>query len=265
MKVSEIDESIVQYISMWKVLAGDRPGADLTDRNGLSVCWADSPFPFWNALFVPDPISSAEVLMQRLEASATYMRSKKHGGLLYLCEDYLSETAVSCLDAAVKEAGLDFALDIFGMAGEMLPYSPPAPRSSLEFVRVTDEAALQQYGEINAQGYGFPDESGRAGLAGSTFWKTTAYSFIGYERGEAVSTASAIVNQGQLYLALVATRPHAQRKGYGEATVRHALQAAHEATGLTRTSLHATHAGMPVYQRAGYHRTTRFLTYRLAP
>ena len=71
-------------------------------------------------------------------------------------------------------------------------------------------------------------------------------------------------SDGQLYLALVATRPDSQRKGFGEATVRHALQAAYEATGLTRTTLHATDAGYPMYQRVGYHRTTKFKTYRPA-
>ena len=38
----EVTESVFQYISVWKVLAGDRPDADLGDRQGLSMCWADS-------------------------------------------------------------------------------------------------------------------------------------------------------------------------------------------------------------------------------
>ncbi|WP_394365212.1 hypothetical protein [Paraburkholderia kirstenboschensis] len=80
----------------------------------------------------------------------------------------------------------------------------------------------------------------------------------------AVSTAAAIVNDGAVYLALVATRPDAQRNGFGEATVRCALSAAYHATGIRRTILHATDAGLPVYLRVGYHRTTVFKTYRPA-
>ncbi|GAB2888954.1 hypothetical protein GCM10027093_24730 [Paraburkholderia jirisanensis] len=56
----------------------------------------------------------------------------------------------------------------------------------------------------------------------------------------------------------------AQRKGYGLATVHHALQHVCKATGLTRAALHASPAGFPVYLHAGFHRTTRLLTYRLA-
>ncbi len=237
----EILESSHQYVSMWKVLAGDRPGADLGEPDGLSMCWADSPFPFWNALFVTGQIPDAALLRARLRAASAYMRSKHHAGLVYVYEDQLSGAARTDLDAIAASEGLTFALDI-----------------------TRDEAALQLYADINSEGYGFPLDAGRAGLAGSTFWKEVAFSYIGYENGRAVSTASAIVNDGQLYLALVATRPDSQRKGFGEATVRHALQAAYEATGLTRTTLHATDAGYPMYQRVGYHRTTKFKTYRPA-
>ncbi|MFC0399863.1 GNAT family N-acetyltransferase [Paraburkholderia rhizosphaerae] len=192
------------------------------------------------------------------------MRARRHSGLVYICEDHLGNTAQQDLDAIIANARLEFVMDIFGMAGEMLPFDATLLESPLTFRRVSDEAALQTYGEINAEGYGFSLEAGREGLAGSRFWKSTAYSFIGYEDGKPVSTAAAIVNGGRIYLALVATRPHAQRKGYGLATVRHALQQAWQATGLTRAVLHASPAGLPVYLRAGFHRTTRFLTYRPA-
>jgi GNAT superfamily N-acetyltransferase len=262
MKNPEIKESNDQYISMWKVLAGDRPGADLSEGAGLSMCWADSPFAFWNAVFLTEQIADAGQLVARLNASADYMRARRHAGLVYVCEDYLSGAAKDNLDAVAADAGLQFALDVRGMVGDILPLDAVAPHPTLQIRRVEDEEALMHYADINSEGYGFPLEAGRAGLAGSTLWKQTAFSFMGYENGRAVSTAAAIVNQGQLYLALVATRPEAQRKGYGEATVRHALQAAHQATGLKRTSLHATDAGFPVYRRVGYHYVTKFRTYQ---
>jgi GNAT superfamily N-acetyltransferase len=265
MKISEITESNDQYLSMWKVLAGDRKGADIGSSAGLSRCWADSTFPFWNALFLTEQISDPKQLLSRLQASCVYMRSKQQSGLVYVCEDFLSGAAREDLDKTVVSAGLEFALDIMGMVGDVLPFETITPHPSLQCRRVTDEDALMSYADINAEGYGFPLEAVRGGLEGSTFWKETAFSFIGYENGRAVSTAAAIVNDGQLYLALVATRPDAQRKGYGEATVRHALNAAYQATGLKRTSLHATDAGSPVYQRVGYHYATKFKTYKAAP
>jgi GNAT superfamily N-acetyltransferase len=72
-------------------------------------------------------------------------------------------------------------------------------------------------------------------------------------------TGTAIINEGCLFLFLVATMPEARRKGYGEAVVRHALQTAYEATGISRTVLHATEAGHPLYLRLGYHPTVKFM------
>ena len=66
-----------------------------------------------------------------------------------------------------------------------------------------------------------------------------------------MSTATTIVHDDVLYLALVATTPDARRKGYAEAVIRHSLQKAHDTTGLNRTILHATEAGFPVYKRMG--------------
>jgi len=91
-----------------------------------------------------------------------------------------------------------------------------------------------------------------------------AYTYVGYEGDRAVTAAAAIVNEGCLFLALVATRPEARGKGYAEAVVRQALQAGHEATGLARTILHATDAGFPVYKRVGYYKTGSILAYKLA-
>ena len=68
-----------------------------------------------------------------------------------------------------------------------------------------------------------------------------------------------------LYAALVATVPEARGKGYADATLRRSLHRAHEATGFTRTILHATEAGYPVYKRLGYRVAAGFTCYKRAP
>src|SRR5260221_8380599 len=163
-------------------------------------------------------------------------------GLIYICQDYLSGSAKESLSTVLEREKLELALPITGMAGDILPLEKSL-HSSLQIKRITDQAGLLDYADVNCEAYGFPLEWGRSGLSGSTLWTEKAYSFLGYENDRAVSAASAIVNDGCLYLALVATRPDVQRKRYAEAIVRHALQAAHEATGLKRAILHATDAG----------------------
>jgi GNAT superfamily N-acetyltransferase len=257
----EVVESVMQYASVWKVLVGTIPGADLTDRPGLSIRWADADFPFWNAVFLTEQLADERVLNNRLEEASAFLREKGKVGLVYICHDFLSDAARERLPAAVAKEKLERVLPVYGMAGNILPLKTPI-HPSLRIERVKDQAQLQAYADINSEAYEFPLEWARSGLLGSTFWKEVAYAYLGYEEGVPVSAACVVVNSGSLYLALVATRPPAQRKGFGEATVRHALQAAYEATGLKRTILHATDAGSPVYRRVGYQRTAEFLAYK---
>jgi GNAT superfamily N-acetyltransferase len=262
-KIYDVIESVDQYASVWKVLAGDRPDADLSDRAGLSISWADSPFPFWNAVFLTEWRVDQQTLGERLGVASAVMRAKRQPGLVYVCDQYLTDDAKASLPAIVAQCGLEFALPVTGMVGDFLPLGAPA-HPALRFVRVTDEAGLQAYADLNAEGYGFALEAARAGLEGSCFWKEQVHAFLGFENDVPVSAAGAFAHEGRLYLALVATKPSAQRKGYGEATVRKALYEAARGTGLKRTILHATDAGAPVYRRVGYRKAALFHTYRLA-
>ncbi len=258
----EVIESMEQFASAWKVFVGESPNADIVDRPGFSIRWNATSFPFWHAVFITERMPDAKALAPRIHEASDYMRMKSEVGLLWLCEDYLEGPARESLQSIVTKEKLEPALTATGMAGEILPLtclSNPA----LRVERVTETDQLIAYADINSEAYGFPIEWARSGLGDSQLWKTAFYSYLGYEGNRPVSAASAVVNDGIIFLALVATRPDAQHKGYAEVVVRHALQAAHEATGLTRTVLHATDAGLPVYRRVGYRTTCKILAYRL--
>jgi hypothetical protein len=171
------------------------------------------------------------------------MREKQHDVLVYLCEEYLTGAAENALHGILDDARLDSALPITGMVGDILPVEAAA-QPLLRFERTADDKVLQDYADMKSEGYGFPLEAGQAGLEGSQFWKV-AFAYVAYLKDQPVSAAAAIVNDGLIYLALVATRPPAQRNGFSEATVRHALSEAHKVTGLQRTLLHATDTGEP--------------------
>jgi predicted GNAT family N-acyltransferase len=71
--------------------------------------------------------------------------------------------------------------------------------------------------------------------------------------GEAAATSAAVMLAGgHRYVALVATQPGQQKKGFAEAAMRHALSAAAEKFGERPSFLHATAAGRPIYARMGY-------------
>lgn len=259
---SEISESVEQFTSAWKQIVQDLPEADCTDNSGLSIRWADHVFFFWNAIFLDRPIADADALRSRLRSALNYMPTKRYSGLIWIFEELLGDSAKEKLPIILKEEGLEAAMPLTGMAGEIFPLQTP-PHPSLRIERVTDETMLREYAEINCEAYGLPLEWGHSALEPKLFIDE-GYTYLGYENDRAVSAAATFVNEGCLFLALVATRPDARGKGYGEAIVRHSLQKAHEATGLTRTILHATDAGHPVYKRIGYHDTARVMAYKLS-
>ena len=89
-------------------------------------------------------------------------------------------------------------------------------------------------------------------MANMYLWHDDSFGYVGYVDGRAVSSAAALPVAGTVYIALVATMPDAQRKGYAETVMRHAIQQGQNAMGTKRTTLHASDLGRPVYQIMGY-------------
>jgi GNAT superfamily N-acetyltransferase len=150
------------------------------------------------------------------------------------------------------------AVPMTGMAGDILPMEAPG-HPALRFERVLNDATIRDLAGLNCVSYGVPVETSLSLVKEHTLWREHAYGFVAYEADEPVSTATAIINEGCIFLFLVPTAPDARRKGYGEAVCRHALQTAHQATGIRRSVLHATEAGYPVYLRLGYHPAVKFM------
>ena len=247
----EAVESVHQLAETWRAIVNDRGSGEVCDIPGLAIRWSDTKFAFFNCITLTDVGADPRLLEERLVQAVDYMRTRSESGLIWLFEDLLDESARKALPEVAKRAGLTRALTGYGMAGDFLPIAEPS-HSNLRFVRVRTEEELMAYADLNSRAYGMPLETARDGLRGSTLWKSGMYTFLGLENDVPVSAAATVETNGCLFLALVATAPEAQRKGYGEATVRKALYEGAKATGLTRTVLHATEAGFPVYKRIGY-------------
>ncbi|MER5490474.1 GNAT family N-acetyltransferase [Streptomyces sp. NPDC002490] len=244
-------ESSEQLAAVWRRAVLDRDAAaDVRDLPGLAVRWAESGFPFWNCVALTERGADAELLARRLDGAAAVMRMKRRPGFLWLFEHLLDGSARAALEPAAERAGLRHAFSGAGMAGDVLPLPEPAHRD-LTFARVRTEEQLAAYADLNARAYGFPPQDVRDGLSGSALWTDGAYAYLALREGEPVACAGAVEEAGRLFVALVATDPRWQRRGYGEAVTRKALYEASRATGLTRAVLHATEAGAPVYRRIG--------------
>lgn len=253
----ELAESLHQFITIWKMIGRRFPQVDQTDRLGLAITWPDTDFPFYNALFLTEKLMDAQVLQDKVQQAAAYLRARRNSGLFVACLDNVSGAAKKSLPTILAAAKFVQAIPMTGMAGDILPMEAPG-HPALRFERILNDRTIQEFAQINCISYDVPIEASHSLVKEPTFWHEHAHGFIAYEGDEPVSTATAIINEGCVFF-LVATMPEARRKGYGEAVVRHALQTAYAATGIRRTVLHATEAGYPLYLRLGYHPTVKFI------
>ncbi|MDT0328220.1 GNAT family N-acetyltransferase [Nocardiopsis lambiniae] len=249
---AESVESMEQLTVAWRAMVLDRDAdADVRDLPGVSVRWADSRFAFWNCVTLTDVDADPGLVEERLGRAADVMRSKERPGFLWLFEDLLTDQARAGLASAVERVGLEHAFSGVGMAGDLLPLPEPS-HPELEFVRVSTDEHLRAYADLNSRAYGFPLEDGRDGLLGSTLWRDGVHAYLGVRDGVPVTCAGTVEADGRLFVALVATAPEWERRGYGEAVTRKALYEGARATGLIRATLHATAAGAPLYPRIGF-------------
>jgi GNAT superfamily N-acetyltransferase len=213
-------------------------------------------------IFLDEENMSIGLLESRLREAGAYMHRRPCLGFVNVFAEQLEEDALQALPGIAARAGLEFGLYQHAMVADFLPLPEPS-HPALRFARVRTDEDLRAYADLNSQGYGFDLGMGREGLVGSALWKSDRIqAWLALEGDRAVACATTVEDRGNLFLALVATAPASQRKGYGEAVVRRALYEGGRVTGLKRATLHASDAGLPLYERIGYRKVGTIYSYR---
>ena len=114
-----------------------------------------------------------------------------------------------------------------------------------------DDAGCAALVDINSAAYAMDLAAAKPRIGTRAFWKDHV-PVLGLVDGVPVSGAGVLMVDGYRYVALVATDPAHQRRGYADAAMRHALEGAAAAHGEQPTVLHATAAGRPIYERMCY-------------
>ena len=105
--------------------------------------------------------------------------------------------------------------------------------------------------DVNSAAYGMDLQAAKPAIGTRRFWHSHV-PVLGVVGNRPAASAAVMMVDGLRYVALVATHPAHQRRGYADAAMRHALAVAAQAHGEQPTFLHATDAGRPVYARMGY-------------
>jgi hypothetical protein len=93
-------------------------------------------------LFSTEELTDADVLRDRVQEAATYMRTHQASGMFLVCLDHLSGAAEDSLFSIMAREKLAPAIPMTGMAGNILPLEGPV-HPELRFVRISEDQTIQ--------------------------------------------------------------------------------------------------------------------------
>lgn len=247
MATDDIELSIGQFVAAWKAMCAPSRGYTSRSRDGLEIVFSGVPVAFFNVAMLTGRDVTAEQLAAHGRDACAWASGTGVPWLMVVTR----ETLLPDVDPAqvLEACGLAPIMNLTGMkASRLTPQSRTA--DGLTMTVPVDGAAVASILDINGVAYGMDLEAGKT-LFDAGFWRSHV-PVVGYSGGAPVSCAAVLMVDGLRYVAMVATDPAHQRRGFGEAVMRRALEVAAEKQGDSLTVLHATDAGQPIYARMGY-------------
>jgi ribosomal protein S18 acetylase RimI-like enzyme len=243
----------------FRVIAASRSGGELRELRGVSIASAGVTFQMFNAAFLSEPVATEADLTQRVMLPALHFNARGLDWAYWLCDDWLAPRPRKRARQLLDRLGLRHSVDLPGMvATRVLPPEKPLPM--LEIRRVCDGPTHDAFCAIGSVCFHVPLAWFHEVFNGESVWQRFT-SYVGYVDGDPVSTTSIVLGGGVIGVYNVATLPGHQRKGYGEAVMRHALAAARREHGIEDTILQSTPAGLHLYQRMGFRTITKVGVY----
>ena len=243
----------------FRIVAASRPRGELREFPGVSLASAAATFQMFNAAFLSGPLSTEAELAQRILVPMVHFQARGFEWAYWVCEDFMDARTQRRSRRLFDKHGMRLSVELPGMIAEaVLP--PVKPLPVLDVRRVGMGAVRDDFCAIGSVCFHVPVAWFQEVFDGPSVWERFE-SYVGYVDGEPVATAAVIHGGGALGVYNVATLPAHQRRGYGEAIMRYALEDARKRHGDGRVILQSTPAGMRLYERMGFRTVTRVVVY----
>jgi ribosomal protein S18 acetylase RimI-like enzyme len=243
-----VDFSIRQFTDAWRLMCADAPAAAISTGSGIEYVFSGLPIGFFNIALVTARDVSADTLTVLAREASGFASGRDVPWMFVVTHEALAPGVDP--SSTLEACGLVPLMPLTGMRADAVAPAARIP-DGLELTVPQDDAGCAAALDINAAAYGMDLEAGKALLGRSGFWKGHI-PVIGVMDGKPACSAAVLWVDGHRYVAMVATDPAYQRRGFADAAMRHALDVAARADGDRPTVLHATAAGRPVYERMGY-------------
>lgn len=243
----------------FRVIAASRTAGELRELPGVSIASAGATFQMFNTAFLSGPVSSEQELKKRILQPINHFDERGQEWAYWVCEDWIEPPARKRSRRLFEHHGMRLATELPGMiADRILPPVKPLPH--VEVRRVRGAATWDAFCAIGSVCFHVPITWFREVFDNDAVWDRFI-SFVGYVEDEPVSTTSLVSGAGVIGVYNVATLPGSQRRGYGEAVMRHALAEIRKERGMERVILQSTPAGLRLYERMGFRQVTRVAVY----
>jgi ribosomal protein S18 acetylase RimI-like enzyme len=243
----------------FRVIAASRGPGEIRELHGVSIASAGVTFQMFNAAFLSQPVATEKELSQRILLPSVHFDARGLEWAYWVCDGWMDARARRNSRRVFERHGLRHSVDLPGMIAEcILP--PVRPLPHLEVRRVADAGTRDAFCAIGSLCFHVPIAWFREVFESQTVWDQFA-GYVGYLDGEPVSTTATVIGGGAVGVYNVATVPGHQRRGYGEAVMREALDDARLRHGIECSILQSTPAGLRIYERMGYRTVTSVSVY----
>lgn len=243
----------------FRVLAACRQSGEVREFPGVSIASAGASFQMFNAAFLCSPVEDLDDMSRRTRLAEVHFGARGLPWSYWICEDWLKASLRGRVRRLMGKHDLRFVTLLPGMTANGL--KPPCRAlPQLEIRRVATTADCLAFCDVGAVCFNVPLSWFREVFEPAAVWRKPLAGFIGFVDGQPVSTA-ATVTAGVIGVYNVATLPGHQRKGYGEAIMRYAIEQMRSESGVERSVLQATSQGLHLYERMGYRAVTAFGVY----
>jgi GNAT superfamily N-acetyltransferase len=231
---------------------------ELREMPGVLIISSGLAFPMFNAAFHLTPSStSVDDLERRITLAKVHFNARGLRWCYWFCKERVEEQVLRHAREIFGDHGMHLAMSSPGMAAGRLP-NPRPDLPALECRRVDDKITSLDFGRIMSVAFSIPPDVAAIVYGGEGIWRTGFTGYIGYLNGRPISTAAILVAAGVIGIYAVGTLPEYQRRGYAEAVIRYAVARTQEQSGIETSILQSSQAGLPLYLKLGYKKTTEF-------
>ena len=236
------------------------PQGEVREVAGAVIASSGIDYSVFNSVMFTSPIESVADLSERITHAEVHFKARGLGWSCWLCEDLLAPAVQKAMRQFFASRRMKAAAQPPGMYADRIWPRERQP-ARMQIRRVEDDRTRYDFADVASVVFALPFPISEKIYVSESTWRSKMTGWVGYESERAVCIVATVVSAAAVGIYSLATVPHYQRHGYAETVMRHALEEAHRETGIERSILQTTKAGIGLYKRMGYRAVTNFSVY----